>query len=77
MPFTFEKLDLGGVTLITPKVFEDSRGFFLETFKASDFYAAGIHENFTQDNHSFSTKNVLRGIHFQNHPAEGSGCSPG
>jgi len=68
MPFTFEKLDLQGVTLITPKVFEDSRGFFLETFKASDFYAAGIKENFTQDNHSFSTKNVLRGVHFQDNP---------
>ncbi len=68
MPFTFEDLDLGGVTLVTPKIFDDSRGFFLETFKASDFYAAGIQENFTQDNHSLSTKNVLRGIHFQNHP---------
>jgi len=68
MPFEFEKLDLGGVTLVTPKVFNDSRGFFLETYKASEFYAAGIHENFTQDNHSFSTMNVLRGIHFQNHP---------
>ena len=68
MPFTFEKLDLEGVTLVTPKIFEDSRGFFLETFKASDFYKNGILETFTQDNHSFSTKNVLRGIHFQNHP---------
>jgi len=68
MPFTFEKLELDGVTLVTPKVFDDSRGFFLETFKASDFYAAGIQENFTQDNHSLSTKNVLRGIHFQGHP---------
>jgi len=68
MPFTFEKLELDGVTLVTPRIFDDSRGFFLETFKASDFYAAGIQENFTQDNHSLSTKNVLRGIHFQSHP---------
>ena len=68
MPFTFEKLDLEGVTLVTPKVMEDSRGFFLETYKASEFYAAGIQEIFTQDNHSLSTKNVLRGIHFQNQP---------
>jgi len=68
MPFIFEKLDLEGVIFITPKIFEDNRGFFLETFKASDFYAAGITENFVQDNHSLSTKGVLRGIHFQNHP---------
>ena len=68
MPFIFKNLDLEGVILITPKVFNDSRGYFLETFKASDFYAAGIKENFVQDNHSQSTKNVLRGIHFQMHP---------
>lgn len=68
MPFTFDKLELDGVILVTPRVFDDSRGFFLETFKASDFYAGGIKETFTQDNHSLSTKNVLRGIHFQNHP---------
>jgi len=68
MPFTFDKLDLEGVILVTPKVFKDNRGFFLETFKSSDFYTGGIKEVFTQDNHSLSTKNVLRGIHFQNHP---------
>jgi len=68
MPFTFDRLDLEGVMLVTPKIMEDDRGFFLETYKASDFYAAGISEIFTQDNHSLSTKNVLRGIHFQNHP---------
>ena len=73
MPFTFEKLSLEEVILVTPKVFGDDRGFFLETYKTSDFYAGGIKEIFTQDNHSyssssFSTKKVLRGIHFQNHP---------
>lgn len=68
MPFTFEALDLEGVVLVTPKKFEDSRGFFLETYKASDFYSGGIKETFTQDNRSFSTKNVVRGIHFQKHP---------
>lgn len=68
MPFTFEKLDLEGVILVTPKIFKDSRGFFLETYKSSDFYIGGIQESFTQDNRSFSSKNVLRGIHFQKHP---------
>jgi len=68
MSFHFKKLGLGNVILITPEIFKDNRGFFLEIFKASDFYAAGIQETFTQDNHSFSTKNVLRGIHFQKHP---------
>ncbi len=68
MPFTFEKLDLEGVILVTPKIFKDSRGFFLETYKASDFYIGGIQESFIQDNRSFSSKNVLRGIHFQRHP---------
>jgi len=68
MPFTFEETEIKGVILVTPRVFQDDRGFFLETFKSSDFYAAGIQENFTQDNQSLSTKNVLRGIHFQSHP---------
>ncbi|MCX8028039.1 MAG: dTDP-4-dehydrorhamnose 3,5-epimerase [Thermodesulfovibrionales bacterium] len=68
MPFKFTRLSLDGVVLIEPVVFSDERGFFLETYKASDFISAGITEGFTQENHSRSFKNVLRGLHYQIHP---------
>ena len=68
MPFEFKKLDIEGVVLIKPIVFSDDRGFFMETYKYSDFVKNGIKENFVQDNHSKSVKNVLRGIHFQLSP---------
>ncbi|MDA3938097.1 MAG: dTDP-4-dehydrorhamnose 3,5-epimerase [Spirochaetia bacterium] len=65
MPFIFEKTLLKGLIIIQPRVFEDERGFFMETYKKSDFVGSGITEEFTQDNHSYSSKGVLRGIHFQ------------
>ncbi len=68
MPFTFEELGLPGLVLIHPRVFEDERGFFLETYRASDFEAAGINDRFVQANTSYSTRNVLRGLHFQAPP---------
>jgi len=68
MPFTFEKLNIPEIILITPKVFEDERGFFLESYKQSEFVDNGITENFVQDNHSKSTKGVLRGLHYQKNP---------
>jgi dTDP-4-dehydrorhamnose 3,5-epimerase len=68
MPFTFEPLQIPDVILIRPRVFPDARGFFLETYKYSDFAANGIPERFVQDNHSRSTRGVLRGLHFQNPP---------
>lgn len=68
MPFEFEKLSLSGLTKVKPRVFPDDRGFFLETYKYSEFNAAGITENFVQDNHSRSSKGVLRGLHFQRPP---------
>ena len=68
MPFTFEKNNLPGVILITPAVFSDARGFFLETYKESEFTAANIIEKFVQDNHSYSVRGVLRGLHFQTKP---------
>ncbi len=68
MPFEFERQDIKDVILIRPKVFGDSRGFFLESYKKSDFVAAGIKEEFNQDNHSKSTKGVLRGLHYQAAP---------
>jgi dTDP-4-dehydrorhamnose 3,5-epimerase len=68
MPFTFEKTKLDGVVLVTPKVLQDDRGFFMETYKLSDFVVNGVEQVFVQDNQSRSSKNVLRGIHFQNPP---------
>lgn len=53
------------VLLIKPKVFGDTRGFFMETFRASWFSERGIVANFVQDNHSASTRGVLRGLHYQ------------
>jgi len=68
MPFNFEKTELDGVILITPKVFFDGRGLFFESYKKSDFFDIGIKEEFVQDNHSKSVKGVLRGLHFQKEP---------
>ena len=67
--FTFEKTFIEGVYIITPKVFGDDRGYFMETYKKSDFAQAGIDCDFLQDNQSKSRKGVLRGLHFQKtHP---------
>ena len=68
MPFEFERQKIEDVILVKPKVFGDSRGFFLESYKKSDFYANGINVEFNQDNHSKSTKGVLRGLHYQANP---------
>jgi len=68
MPFTFTTLDIKEIILIHPKKFDDSRGFFLETFKKSSFNENGISTNFFQDNFSHSTKGVLRGLHYQINP---------
>lgn len=65
MPFNFIETDIKDLIIIEPRVFNDDRGYFLETYKKSDFIKAGISEDFTQDNHSSSSKGVLRGIHFQ------------
>ncbi|WP_148882943.1 dTDP-4-dehydrorhamnose 3,5-epimerase [Thermococcus aciditolerans] len=68
MPFEFKRLEIPDVILIKPKVFEDERGFFMETYKKSDFEKAGIKGDFVQDNHSRSKYGVLRGLHFQREP---------
>ena len=68
MPFAFKGLEIPEVVLIEPKVFEDGRGFFMETYKMPDFVTAGIKGNFVQENHSRSTRGVLRGLHYQNPP---------
>ena len=63
--------ELPGVTLIEPRVFGDERGFFLESWNARDFEAAGLHATFVQDNHSGSRRGVLRGLHYQVEHAQG------
>jgi dTDP-4-dehydrorhamnose 3,5-epimerase len=65
MPFEFKRLDIPDVVLITPKVFEDSRGFFLETYSHRAFSEFDIRSVFVQDNHSRSVRGALRGLHFQ------------
>jgi dTDP-4-dehydrorhamnose 3,5-epimerase len=65
MPFEFQRLKIPEVILIIPKIFIDDRGFFFESYKSSEFQDNGITENFVQDNHSKSSKGVLRGLHYQ------------
>lgn len=67
----FIPLDIKDVILITPRVFEDERGFFLESFREDRFAAAGITAKFVQDNHSASVRGVLRGLHYQIQQAQG------
>jgi dTDP-4-dehydrorhamnose 3,5-epimerase len=59
---------LPGVLILEPRVFRDSRGFFLESYNERTMAEAGVREHFVQDNHSFSTRNVIRGLHYQVRP---------
>lgn len=68
MPFEFERMDIPDIILVKPKVFGDDRGFFMETFKRSDFDKYGINLDFVQDNHSKSEGGVVRGLHYQLNP---------
>lgn len=63
--------ELPGVTVIQPRVFEDERGFFLESYQKQRFADAGIPFEFVQDNHSLSRRGVLRGLHYQVRQAQG------
>lgn len=67
----FTPTAISDVLLIEPKVFEDQRGFFMETFRASYFAEAGIPPQFVQDNHSGSRRGALRGLHYQIRQAQG------
>lgn len=63
------KTEFSGLYEIQPKVFSDSRGYFFESYSERDFFDAGLKMRFVQDNQSFSTRGVLRGLHFQKaHP---------
>ena len=64
MPFAFERLDIPEVILIEPTVFSDARGFFMESYKQTDF-APFVDGTFVQENHSKSERGILRGLHFQ------------
>ena len=68
MPFIVKRLTIPEVLLISPSVFGDSRGFFIETYKKSEFEGLGMENEFVQDNHSHSTLGVLRGLHYQMNP---------
>lgn len=63
-----KELELKGVYLITPNVFEDERGHFFESYNQNVFKENGLDLNFVQDNQSLSQKGVLRGLHFQKPP---------
>ena len=62
---TVETCEIEGLKIITPAVFGDARGYFMETYSERDFKEAGINAVFVQDNQSASSKGVLRGLHFQ------------
>lgn len=66
-----ERTAIPEVLVLEPKVFGDARGFFMETWNERTFENLGIKEKFVQDNHSRSSKNVLRGLHYQLRQAQG------
>lgn len=70
MAFSMTHLEIAGVILITPDIYSDNRGSFMETYARTAFAKAGITSDFIQDNQSWSVKpGTLRGLHFQREPA--------
>lgn len=67
----YKKLAIPEVVLLTPKVFGDERGFFMETFRQSEFIEHCGDFKFVQDNHSSSSKGILRGLHYQHEKPQG------
>lgn len=67
----YEKLAIPDVVLMTPQVFGDERGFFMETFRQSEFEAHCGRYTFVQDNHSKSARGILRGLHYQYQQPQG------
>ena len=66
-----ESTPLEDAVVITPKVFGDQRGFFMESWNERSFADAGLHINFVQDNHSRSRQGILRGLHYQTEQVQG------
>ncbi len=71
MPPRIESRHLGEVAVLVPQVFRDERGYFLEAFREDHFRELGLPATFVQENHSYSRKGVLRGLHFQWEPPMG------
>ncbi|CAN0577727.1 unnamed protein product, partial [Ectocarpus sp. 12 AP-2014] len=67
----YEKLAIPDLVLLTPEVYGDERGFFMETFRQSEFETHGGHYQFVQDNHSKSAQGILRGLHYQLNQPQG------
>lgn len=67
----YEKLAIPDVVLLTPKVWDDERGFFMETFRQNEFEQHCGHYTFVQDNHSRSAQGILRGLHYQHQQPQG------
>src|SRR5258705_11385350 len=57
--------EIPDILIFEPKIYEDNRGFFAEVYNHQEFKNQGVAEQFVQDNYSFSSKNVLRGLHYQ------------
>jgi len=68
MPFSIYETAVRGLLVVEPRIFTDERGFFMESYKRSDFEKIGITQEFVQDNHSRSSKGTVRGLHFQRDP---------
>ena len=68
MSFSFLNLKIPDVKLVIPNQHSDERGYFLENYKESEFFANEIKTKFVQDNFSHSVKGVLRGLHYQKNP---------
>lgn len=71
MKITIDSEHLNGLVVLVPEVFGDRRGFFMETYHADQFKILGLPTSYVQDNHSGSTRGVLRGLHFQWDPPMG------
>ncbi len=71
MPLKMESRHLAEIVVLAPQVFEDERGYFMEAFRADTFKDLGLPQSFVQENHSYSRKGVVRGLHFQWDPPMG------
>lgn len=71
MDIKLESRHLRDVAVLVPDIFQDSRGFFMETYREDQFEAHGLPYHFVQDNHSRSARGVVRGLHFQWDPPMG------